>query len=179
MGVKEKKNIMKKSLPRLLYFDIQNLDGKKILILPKNRKSFINVAIDVPDDLLDSRINDGDFSIYWIVNGEVIQHDDIPIQEMLREKKRILRIKFELDAYQEDFITLRLSLGARYSELPFCEQLNRFSFFETIIRYNFQKDFSTDSMGVRPVPSVDEATKESDNRPALKNPKKHKDQKRD
>lgn len=170
---------MNKNLPRLLYFDIQDSDGKKILTLPQNRKSFINVDIDVPNNLLDSEANDDDFSIYWIVNDKVIQHDDIPIQKMLREKKRILRIRFELDAYPEDFITLRLSLGAKYSELPFYEQLNRFSFFETIIRCNFQKDFRTDSMGVRPVPSVDEATKENEDRPTLKNHEKHKDQKRD
>lgn len=68
-----------KNLPRVLYFAIQNSQGKIVYTLQCHKKYFFKVAVDIPDNFLTPPSDDTNYSIVWSINDEVIQHDDIPV----------------------------------------------------------------------------------------------------
>lgn len=124
---------MNNNSPRLVYFEIKNIDGQRIYTLSQNEIALIDVTIYIPDSMLDSRIKNDDFSIYWTVNNDPIQYDNIPIQEIIRTNKHNLSIQFKLDTHLTESINLNLSLHAKYSTITPQEQIKQFSFFETVI----------------------------------------------
>ena len=147
---------MNENSPRLLYFEIINANGTRLYTLHQDEKAIIKVAVYIPDNIISSKVEDGDFFIQWTINGKNIQYNDIPIQEIIKTGRRIVEIEFELDVYLQDSINLNLSLGAKYSYISPQEQIEQFSFFKTIIERK-KTILVTDSMGKRPVPPTDKA----------------------
>ena len=76
--------IMNENLPRLLYFEIINANGTRLYTLHQDEKAIIKVAVYIPDNIISSKVEDGDFFIQWTINGKNIQYNDIPIQEIGR-----------------------------------------------------------------------------------------------
>ena len=134
--------VMNENLPRLLYFKIINANGTRLYTLHQDEKAIIKVAVYIPDNIISSKVEDGDFFIQWTINGKNIQYNDIPIQKIIKTGRRIVEIEFELDVYLQDSINLNLSLGAKYSYISPQEQIEKFSFFRTIIE---RKPQSTNS----------------------------------
>ncbi|RVU69839.1 MULTISPECIES: hypothetical protein [Lactobacillus] len=163
---------MNENLPRLLYFKITNTHGIRLYTLHQDEKAVIEVAVYIPDNIIGSKAEDGDFFIQWTINGKNIQYDDIPIQEIIKTGKRIAKIKLELDVYLQDSINLNLSLGAKYSDISPQEQIVQFSFFKTIIERK-KTIFATDSMGKRPVPPTDKVINDFKDRSNSKDKDKH------
>lgn len=117
-----------KNLPRVLYFAIQNSQGKIVYTLQCHKKYFFKVAVDIPDNFLTPPSDDTNYSIVWSINDEVIQHDDIPVLLMKQENKHILLFTCEVTADEEKMIYLNLSLRAAHSEISPKSQLKTFSF---------------------------------------------------
>ena len=132
---------MNENLPRLLYFEITNGNGDRRYTLHQGEAAFIKTAIYISDELLISQAKDGDFFIQWNI-GKRVEYDNIPIQEMIKEGKHILNIYFELDNSFQGPININLSLCAKHSDIPPQEQIEKFSFFRTIIE---RKPQSTNS----------------------------------
>jgi len=149
-----------KNLPRVLYFAIQNSQGKIVYTLQCHKKYFFKVAVDIPDNFLTPPSDDTNYSIVWSINDEVIQHDDIPVLLMKQENKHILLFTCEVTADEEKMIYLNLSLRAAHSEISPKSHFKTFSFFKTIIRSIPQVEYRTDTVGIRKIPTGNKATKE-------------------
>lgn len=168
-----------KNLPRVLYFAIQNPQGKIVYTLQRHKKYFLKVAIDIPDNFLTQPSDDSNYSIIWSINDEVIQHDDIPILLMKQENKHISLLTCEVTADEEKMIYLNLSLHAAHAGISPKSQLKTFSFFKTIIRSIPQVEYHTDTVGIRKIPTGNKATKEELARSTSNSIESHSKDKRD